>query len=571
MQPHEIFALINQKIRSKHSRNNFSPLEAFQISASTLRRYIKEMKLIEVQNADTKSEARQQAHCDLRNFMALCAVLDVLFKVTSEEHIYSSDDVSVLLNGWKDKPTVLTSKEMKDYLHAQHIGVSTTEPAQKRHVITYSVTVGGTGDVPCIVAKIVNKEFPAEMKEKPRIYDVGGNMFVMLIHGDTDDKIVTSAQYRSCIIPRCQEARKAALLRDLESAACAPSQSSVGSVGKDVERIRQDHRFMALLCDGAQPQIAAILEELNAAFSGGDSTSPDTLFAKYSAACSMSQQVNDVGYMHATLHGQFKSVSFRYGEDFSDPKGHAWSLVKRKLEKYLPEASFRAYWKCLCHTGDFMGKAFTGMTVKSAYRLAGVVPFNKGFILSRCPCFPDLTQDAAQHIVDSIPGLADQCEEHGIVPEPALAAVLAGHPGCPQYAPKTKGKPLNEMVTNRQRAMVMSNDNYLSVLAARRELSAPRTAAAGTGSSAAAGSADPTSGQGPSGSSKQTHVACRGPNCTERCEKTAWEECGWEKCGFPYCRQYFCPKVECRTARTTHRADCKQAKRVESGTGPVMG
>ena len=140
MQPHELYRLLNAKIREKKTSNNFAPADLYQLSASTLRRYIKEMRLQEVENADTKSTARHDAHSDdLRNFMTLSAVLQVLFRVTSEEHIYSSDDVGVVLNGWKEKPKVLTTKEVKEYLHAQHYGVSTTQPEQKRHVISYNV------------------------------------------------------------------------------------------------------------------------------------------------------------------------------------------------------------------------------------------------------------------------------------------------------------------------------------------------------------------------------------------------------------------------------------------------
>jgi hypothetical protein len=196
LQSHELLKLINEKVRGKRSQNSYSPLEDYNISTSTLRRYIKEMRLVEVK-ADTKSTARQEAHTDLRNFMALSAVLSVLYKVTSHEHVYSSDDVSIVLNGWNEKPRVLTTKEKKELLHAQHIGVSTTEATEKRHVISFNVTVGGSGDVPCIVAKIYDRRFPESMKEKPRVYNVGDNLFIMLLHSDTAETLVTSTQYKA--------------------------------------------------------------------------------------------------------------------------------------------------------------------------------------------------------------------------------------------------------------------------------------------------------------------------------------------------------------------------------------
>jgi hypothetical protein len=563
LQSHELLKLINEKVRGKRSQNSYSPLEDYNISTSTLRRYIKEMRLVEVK-ADTKSTARQEAHTDLRNFMALSAVLNVLYKVTSPEHVYSSDDVSIVLNGWNEKPRVLTTKEKKELLHAQHIGVSTTEATEKRHVISFNVTVGGSGDVPCIVAKIYDRRFPESMKEKPRVYNVGDNLFIMLLHSDTAETLVTSTQYKSCILPRCNSARAGALLRDLDSAQGVTSQSTVASVGKDIEAIRGSHKFMALLCDGAQPQIAAILDELYAATTSVDSTESHTLYAKYSAACSMSQQVNDVGYMHTTLHAQFKSPSFHYNDDLLEPAGTCWAQLKSKLLKHLSAASFRTYWKCLCHTADFMDKAFTRMTVKSAYRLSGVYPYNAGYILSRCPCFPGLPQDAADHVVNSIPQLADACEQHGIVPEEALAKVLEDHAACPHYAPKTKGKPLNEMVTNRQRAMVMSNANYLAALATRRAAATPATVTAAAAPATGPANANAESDTAPLPAAIRI---CSGPGCNA----TSADRTGWHKCGFPYCRQHFCPREECCAARLAHRLVCKQGKKAGAGPGTTAG
>jgi hypothetical protein len=77
---------------------------------------------------------------------------------------------------------------------------------EKRHVISFNVTVGGSGDVPCIVAKIYDRRFPESMKEKPRVYNVGDNLFIMLLHSDTAETLVTSTQYKSCILPRCSNA-----------------------------------------------------------------------------------------------------------------------------------------------------------------------------------------------------------------------------------------------------------------------------------------------------------------------------------------------------------------------------
>ena len=140
-----------------------------------------------------------------------------------------------------------------------------------------------------------------------------------------------------------------------------------------------------------------------------------------------------------------------------------------------------------------------------------------------------------------------------------MDAVLAGHAGCPHYPPKVKGKALNEMVTNRQRAMVLSNANYLAALDARKKtIPAASTFAAASATDSATDSAGdnaaPTAALSPKAAKA---CVCRTNGCNEVFHGGA----GWQKCGYPYCRWVYCSKPNCQQARLAHRTTCKQGQK----------
>jgi hypothetical protein len=102
--------------------NNSYVSDAEPPSASVLKR----LKRIFIEmKGDYKTTARSEVFEDIRNPLSLCGALSVVNENTSHEMFFSSDDVSVVLNGWDEKPAVITTKEAKRILDEQNIGVST--------------------------------------------------------------------------------------------------------------------------------------------------------------------------------------------------------------------------------------------------------------------------------------------------------------------------------------------------------------------------------------------------------------------------------------------------------------
>ena len=72
---------------------------------------------IRISRADIKSEGRERAFGQLRNPLALCAMLRAHFrKGLREELVYSSDDVSVLLFKMNEKPKAISTAKAKEIL-----------------------------------------------------------------------------------------------------------------------------------------------------------------------------------------------------------------------------------------------------------------------------------------------------------------------------------------------------------------------------------------------------------------------------------------------------------------------
>eukprot|EP01038_Epipyxis_sp_PR26KG_P016842 gene16842-23069_t len=116
------------------------------VSRSTQWKYRQAMGLVEGIKDDVKAKARQKAFLNLRNPLSLCASLTVVSEEVDSELFFSSDDVSILVNGW-DKPTVITTKEAQKLLNdEQNILISTTEDSAKRRVIVFNFTISKHGN-----------------------------------------------------------------------------------------------------------------------------------------------------------------------------------------------------------------------------------------------------------------------------------------------------------------------------------------------------------------------------------------------------------------------------------------
>ena len=117
---------------AKEQKNVYAG-EGLSLSRKTVWRYKQQAGLLPG-TADIKSKKRTEAFKNIRNPLSLCASLEAAFRVVDQEIFFSSDDVSILLNGW-EKPKCLTTKEANAFLNENNIGLSHTEDSPKRRVI----------------------------------------------------------------------------------------------------------------------------------------------------------------------------------------------------------------------------------------------------------------------------------------------------------------------------------------------------------------------------------------------------------------------------------------------------
>lgn len=174
---------------------------------NTLSKYVKKSEALVIQKADLKPKSRKPALENIRNQLSYCAMQHVLQKHVRKELIFSSDDVSVLINQF-DKPKVLTTKEAMNHLAAHNLGVSTTsvEKLQER-VATFNCTISADFELLCKIIKIVDKEFFA-YKNRPAIFYMGDHLYVMMYCYGMSETLVNYYMYVTCIIPETEYKRK---------------------------------------------------------------------------------------------------------------------------------------------------------------------------------------------------------------------------------------------------------------------------------------------------------------------------------------------------------------------------
>lgn len=170
-----------------------------KVARETIRRHLVEMGVITVKRADIKNTSRQKAFMNIRNPLSLVAMMRVIHRRIDPALVFSSDDVSVLLNGWTERPSVLTTKEAIKLLKKIGIGVSVTENMGKQRVVTFNCTISYQCCV-CKVMKFSDYNF-TDFKEQPKVLNMGEAFYIILHHPNTDGALIQKMMYWCCIIP----------------------------------------------------------------------------------------------------------------------------------------------------------------------------------------------------------------------------------------------------------------------------------------------------------------------------------------------------------------------------------
>ena len=188
--------------------------------------------------------------------------------------------------------------------------------------------------------------------------------------------------------------------------------------------------------------------------------------------------------MHPVLKKIYGDSKFRY-DAIADPHGGKWAVLKEYLKRYLDPASFRTVWKAMCYAPATLQNACKASSIRSAYHNTGIIdqnklieiqngvdtnPSNPRTILGVNPFFNKFTREDGEYMLAKIDEFAEITARYGYIPEDDYAKVLMGKTyldNCPLLKPGAK--PLNDMVTNRQRNLVMSNGAFVEQSLARAE------------------------------------------------------------------------------------------------------
>ena len=193
--------------------------------------------------------------------------------------------------------------------------------------------------------------------------------------------------------------------------------------------------------------------------------------AKWSGGCSMTESINDGGWMHSNLHSLFTSPNFKCKQAF-DPPGILYSTLKEYLKDHLTPASFSTYWKCICAMVPFMLKAFSPMTVLSALELVGFDgdKINTKTIMGHNVEFASLDEAVAQNLLGTIDTVFyNYWWKHGLIHENIFDEIFEGEADIDKLSDRV-GKPLNELATNRQRFMMDNHECWRNEMTRRKNI-----------------------------------------------------------------------------------------------------
>ena len=188
----------------KEERNNRVAKVIY--SARTERKYKQRAQLLTYQ-AEKKPQGRIDAYRNLRTPISFCAMLTYLQTFVPRELFFSSDDVSILLNGMHEKPVVLTTEAALQQLKALNLSVSSQETHQKQRVVSFNCTIAGDGRLMCTVIKFADRTF-SDFDGKPRLYRVDTGLYVCLYPYGIPDSTVDKHVYQGAIIPEVNSRRE---------------------------------------------------------------------------------------------------------------------------------------------------------------------------------------------------------------------------------------------------------------------------------------------------------------------------------------------------------------------------
>lgn len=287
------------------------------------------------------------------------------------------------------------------------------------------------------------------------------------------------------------------------------------------------------------------------------------VWAKYAGGCSMSQSPNDLGVQHKLMHQQFASSNYRYN-DVCDPPGKPYADLKEYLSKYLEASSFKTLWKCFCKAEEFISRAFSTANIISSFKVGGVYPRCNRTVLSHNQEFCKQSEKEAQYVLATIEPFSLCIDAKGYIHEDEFDQQFQEEENI-DTLPRKTGMPLNEMATNRQRAMIDSHDGWLAELKERDELKrqqaeekAKRAHDKEIRKAVTAGGVVDADQNGQITPIPTPTLNCSNLGCLNTTPTKGKKGDGWKKCPGKGCRVWSCGDLACVEGRERHSQHCKK-------------
>lgn len=504
---YELPRIVKQMQKREMGWNDDDPREPPDISHGTF--YNIRAKLIELgaifEGRDAlgavgyKNAARVSQFRDIRNQLSMAAQQMFLDSVVAPEAQVIFDDFSILLHDKGGGGKIITTQRAKEILRAENLQISHSKQLTQQRVIQIGVAMHCKGRLVTIFT-IWDRKWE-DLKEKPRVIDLGDDMFAVFYHPSCPDTEVEKAKLGKCVVPKLLKYRQTLIEAHVRGAPSVHFEDSAGSqptediLAARLAEAKVKYEYMGLGADGASAQVEVmegwLADEI-------EKNGWKIILFKSAAGMSMVQSPNDNGPCHCNAKKPFHTFEYKAAdlEDFPEPIGPQWIYLKEWMRHHLDPGSFKTYWKAFKVAPKFLSDAFTFNKCAKSFAGCHRIPLEPYKVMSVNRFFREsLTELQCTYVVQGLlPQFAHLMATQGTIfesdfelllnpTEEDLQEVLADagvtwdefaggdmmdEPFTLDNCEKRTGMQLNDMVTNRQRAMIINHEATLGRLEERR-------------------------------------------------------------------------------------------------------
>jgi hypothetical protein len=320
-------------------------------------------------------DSRARALEDYLNAISCCAVWCGIDRMgICPALMFSIDEVGICLNS-RDKKNTASVLHFQRGVLAESVrrglSPSTVEPSKQLRMAYLSCMTTAEGHLAATVAIIKDKKCD---KNKIIIQNINESLWTCFVHPDMKKEQVSRVLLKSIYIPvisTCQGRVAVQLSQSDDAAVVVPISDTPEMVYSNpvpnYRLQRGEIRPRAILTfDGANETIEAIMKSRIAE----ECLIANITLLKWAAACSMTQQPNDVSKCHAILHKLFKTYPYsKVPKHFPTEMMPAITIMKKLKMTAASRLVFQIFF---CHLQDILSQAFTRAVVQRGWATAGI-------------------------------------------------------------------------------------------------------------------------------------------------------------------------------------------------------